>query len=178
MKLKWPLLIILIGLPVGIYLFLQMFGENKFAIPVYYQGTIEGENEPCEYPNQTQYKVPNFLNQLDSGVLVYGMLENRVSQTLMMNIQSFLTQSWKDRVHILLLYTDSTVIEQNVVESTYWLNDSLNSVARCALVLSDKKGDSTFVLCDTERRVRGYYDISDLEELDRLVIETRILLEE
>jgi len=36
----------------------------------------------------------------------------------------------------------------------------------------------TFILVDPEKRIRGYYQTLDREEIDRLILETKILLYE
>src|SRR5690606_5000748 len=59
------------------------------------------------------------------------------------------------------------------------------SLARCGIMLPVQGGDGgkgdfihseKLVLVDQNKRIRGYYDGTDREDVDRLIIETGILL--
>ena len=54
------------------------------------------------------------------------------------------------------------------LDSTAWGN-----LKHCDLIMSDL--DNRVVLLDTDNRIRGYYNIMEREETDRLIVELRIL---
>jgi hypothetical protein len=53
--------------------------------------------------------------------------------------------------------------------------DYLNELLSCALLL---KSPWKVVLIDDQRRIRGYYDPEDRDEMDRLIVELKILLKQ
>jgi hypothetical protein len=52
-------------------------------------------------------------------------------------------------------------------------SDYLNEIFTCDLLLQKPW---TTVLLDDQRRIRGYYDPTSREEVDRLIVELKILL--
>ena len=56
--------VVVFGLPVGWYLFLQIFGENKFDLPV-----IEKYEQPnCEFNGPVVLSKPDFVQQKSKSV--------------------------------------------------------------------------------------------------------------
>lgn len=186
MKTKWILLFFLIGFPIGVYLFLQGFGENKFAIPVLHQ---HGADEPvtdCEVSSNFQYYAPILVDSTayeSSEIVVYGLVLADVDENYWINVQSYFNSlEGETGVKVVFLITkevnDAVSNTGFVNYATYVANDELLAKTKCALLVQDVVNTPIFVMCDRERRIRGYYDLSDLEELDRLITETRILRKE
>ena len=181
MKLKWFFLFLLIGLPVGVYLFLQAFGENEFTIPIYFQEGLTGLNGCQNSHDSSQYKVDYLLSENQNWEkdrhVVYGFIDDLSVQELT-NLHSFLSRE-RNQVFFVSLSSDSIMDQEfEGYSDALFLIDSVqrvDSIIRCSLrVDSDEKAH--LVLCDSERRIRGYYDPRSLKEIDRLNTEIEILL--
>ena len=82
--------------------------------------------------------------------------------------------------------------EQNGAQERQWNfatgeKDEILSLIRCGFILPGQvrggtSGDiyhsESFVLVDSQRRIRGYYSGNDREDVDRLITEMKILLQE
>ena len=56
---------------------------------------------------------------------------------------------------------------------SYTVDEStLLNWSRCGLM---SKNENEFVLIDENRNIRGYYNVEDIDEVDRLVVEVKIL---
>ncbi len=154
---KKIVLVIFLLLPIGIFLFLRFFGENEFSIPVYYEQGVDSPPAGCDRKYDAPYKVADKL------------LENI---------------GWNRRPA--LIVADSTVLikkslnrlEEDLVSGVQVIfftgkDDYVSSFYACDLLL---EAPWKVVLIDQERRIRGYYDPQTREELDRLVVELKILL--
>ena len=156
---KKTILILVLLVPAGTFLFLKFFGKNEFDIPVYYQEGVELPPADCHRAYETPYLVP---------------------AALLNNI------GWHGRP--LLLVTDSSSVVQKGIMS---LEEGIRSVVQ-TIFLEGKKNDQielvtcdlllkspfTVVLIDDQRRIRGYYNPEDREELDRLTVELEILIKQ
>jgi len=181
MNLKWLFLFLLIGLPVSIYLFLQAFGENHFVIPIFHENGPEVFIEECSGDTQGQYFAPVIFESLENRpITVYGVLNSIIDYNFKTNIESYLnSRDDKEDMSMVFVSNAEVVVPSSSFKSVIKpTSDSLNSILKCALLIDSIEMKSIFVLCDDQRRIRGYYDLSELEELDRLVTETDILIEE
>src|SRR5688572_26534821 len=48
-------------LPVGIFIFLRMFGKNEFDVPAFYQDKAPVVNASCQYDYQFPYRIADSL---------------------------------------------------------------------------------------------------------------------
>jgi len=174
---KWIFLFLLIGLPVCIYLFLKAFGENKFEIPVYYQNGIENRVETCDNISG-QYLVPNLLN-FDStltvnlsGIIIYNLGQVKGEERLKKSNNLIMLTEKADDWHGVNLYTSNEKSLGLLVFMRCGLNLNAN-LNRDSLIKNHK-----LVLVDKQKRVRGYYNMLEREEIDRLITEVNILLKE
>lgn len=192
-KTKAILLFLILVLPVLIYLFLQGFGKNQFAIPVYYESGLQNSQDDCGNDAKNgPYRLAHAsirellgTNEFEESINVYE-IGNRDSHQLRNNLYTFL-EKYKDRKGVNLI---SIREEKDIVFSPsrygawyrFNLSDSnLLSLGRCILRLdigSDMKADSGLVLVDKKLQIRGYYDPLKLKEIDRLNTEIYILLSE
>ena len=197
MNFKWIFLFFILGLPVCIYFFLQAFGDNKFDVPVFYQ---EGISEPIGNCSGTSgsFIVPNLnkydssfqidikgLTVLDIGTTTCDSCQQKINNLLSLwdkyeNLENF-------NIHSILegkgrgSYA-SPNIEWKVYNSP---TPALMELANCGLNLelihSDEQKinkNGMVVLVDGQRRIRGYYNIFDQKETDRLVVELEIIRKE
>ncbi|MEO9966356.1 MAG: hypothetical protein ABJF11_11240 [Reichenbachiella sp.] len=189
---KLILLFLLLVLPVLVYLFLQGFGKNHFAIPVYYQQGLTKHYHGCDSINTNEaYRIDrSALNlildeDLSASIAVYE-IGNRDSETLKNNLYTFL-EKYKEKSDVKLISIKKEMDTTNFTSKySSWkrfnLPDSdLINIGRCILQLnfdSTLKSDSGLVLVDRQQQIRGYYDPYVLKEIDRLNTELYILLSE
>ncbi|SMD33138.1 hypothetical protein SAMN04488029_1503 [Reichenbachiella faecimaris] len=190
-KTKSIFLFLILILPVLLYLFLQGFGKNQFAIPIYFQSGIVTPLEGCEssvsgQPYQLNEAALNVLvgeKVSPRGITVYE-LGNSDSDKLRNNMYTFL-EKYKGRKDITLVSIRAqrdTLFTPSRYDAWKRFNlpdSNLMKLGRCILQLdlnSQMKADSGLVLVDQNRQIRGYYDPMILKEIDRLNTELFILL--
>jgi hypothetical protein len=154
---KKVILIIALLFPIGVFVFLRFFGKNEFTIPVYYENGIETIPTACTRKYQSPYLV---------------------SDSLLINF------GWSGRPVLIVTDTSQSVQkglmrldeELSAEIQTIFLSgekDYLDQVFMCDLLLQKPW---TTVLLDDQRKIRGYYDPKTREEVDRLIVELKILL--
>jgi len=194
MKLKWLFLFFILGFPVSIYLFLQGFGDNQFDVEVFYKTGINQPIGGCQKTTE-QFRVPNY-NQYDSsfddsieGVVVYdlGTPNCDSCQFKINNLMSLSDKfrKWSDLKIFSIVNSAQTGIYPN--SSANWkvvtnTQNTLLEFARCGLNIEIPaiKGNritknGVVVLVDQQQRIRGYYNVFDRKESDRLGVELEIL---
>lgn len=177
--------------PAAVYLFLQGFGENKFDIPVYYQHGLDTLTGCGQVMHVGEYRValPSELDPVigdSEGVLIDLQVASQKSmRSTKNNLLSYLSKYQNDpRIKTLALYSGDSLSGQfSDFPNLSYLSLSeqdLTIFAECKLVANpdELSGLYPLVLIDKQRRIRGYYDPTDLEEIDRLNTEVYILLNE
>jgi hypothetical protein len=154
---KKIILIIALLFPIGVFVFLRFFGKNEFSIPVYYENGIEAIPTSCNRNYQTPYQVS------DSLLINFGWSGRPVL---------FVADSNQSVQKGLMSLDDELSAEIQTIFLTGESND-LNEFFTCDLLLQKTW---TTVLVDEQRRIRGYYDPTSREEVDRLIVELKILL--
>lgn len=191
-KTKFIFLFLLLALPVLIYLFLQGFGENKFAIPIYYTEGLAKSDEVCgtEANGQPYYvnltAVNDMLQDDLTGRITVYELGNEQPDRLKNNLYTFLDKyEAYEQVRLLSIRSQRDSGDFNSryeAWKRYNLPDSgLLRLGRCILQMDlDNRylSDSGLVLVDQKQQIRGYYDPAELKEIDRLNTELYILLSE
>ena len=200
-------------IPVLIILFLIIFGENVYSIPVFYRNGIPEDSVGCQ-KNGIPHRVPDFnLTDCNGVNLTEKILDDKLTIIELLSLQdeesnkkklfqmNRVLQKYslnKDVLWIRICYdkVDDQIKDrvQKIIESFNNVNilhafgnrEDIFDLAHCGLVLLNFRQktpfiqvqNNTFVLVDQERRIRGYYDGTDFEEMDRLNIELDILLKE
>lgn len=186
---KGVFLFLLIALPVLIFLFLKFFGRNEFTIPVYYEeGITDSLATPCLEQTNIQYVVKNNLiemgeidivhfERMDGPVLKTRLEELERVQDVFASDESIKLKTFLNQETIKA--TDITDYDQRILfNENFWKINALDSsswshLKMCDMVMSEL--DNRVVLIDKENRIRGYYNILEREETDRLILELRIL---
>jgi hypothetical protein len=203
-KSKILILTITLSFPVILYLFLRSYGQNEFALPVFF------ENEEKLYCNDSSnandliqvfslnledsfklenvykadYKVVHFPNVDDSEIQTLKNELNRILNTfddLSINLISFRSFSDEEENPVNFL----SAIRSNTYLYTQGDKDIfINCIY--AFPTEEWKGkhpseetipiDNTLILLDQENKIRGYYDGYETKEVDRLILEIRVLL--
>ncbi len=143
--------------PVMIFLFLKIFGENEFEVPVFHEhGDIESP-QGCNLRYTTPYRI------VDTVMERIGA--NKAADVYVVNF-GMPFESGKQRISNEFGGAAQTV---NVTGSDAgYLHD-------CVFIMEK---NTSVVLIDRQRRIRGYYDGSDRDEVDRLIVEIKIILKQ
>lgn len=179
----------MIALPVLIFLFLKFFGRNEFTIPVYYEeGITDSLATPCLEKSTSQYVVKNNLIEMgeidivhferkDGPVLKTRLEELERVQDVFASDESIKLKTFLNLETIKA--SDITDYDQRIsFNDDFWKINALDSsswshLKMCDMIMSEL--DNRVVLIDKENRIRGYYNILEREETDRLILELRIL---
>ncbi len=167
---KFVFLIITLLIPVLIFTFLKFFGSNKFDVEILYQdGVPEKFMKECNL-KPGAYAVSEFVLDKTQGLKIVAF-DNEREELEFKNIAIRLSELFKETVNITLLSAVNS-------ESPYYTVQLVGvkdyeKYVRCNFILDDL---NKLVLLDEKNRIRGYYD-QDLDEIDRLIVEVKILLE-
>ncbi len=159
MKRKNVLLSLALLLPVLVFIFLKFFGRNKFDIPVFHQDRVDVSAD-CNQTYRVPYLVPEESLQAlnctkgDPAIIVFSSLGGESKTRLEKEIES---------KGLNLILINGLFDEQ---ELRKW---------SCIFVLPT---GSNAVLVDSERKIRGYYQLEKRDETDRLLVELKILFNE
>jgi len=194
---KAGLLLFLLAIPVFIYIFLQFYGENYYSIPVYYEDGIPNSLNLCP-PTSTQHFVSQdpltaFDITLQDHITVMSFLASDCGADCQQKF-NHLSRVHNVFVEQIPLQIVSFLYDQNGSQSLLPNDGSQNknwhivrdfsdlqNWADCELLISQdslieqEEIYHQFVLLDRKRRIRGYYNALDIEDIDRLVLEIRIL---
>lgn len=160
MKGKGILLLVALVLPSCIFVFLKFFGKNEFAVEPLYQvapkeavaaecGTV---NFPYHVPDSTLQKYVQMGK--DSMVLLAVGELNKESTIQLKRVE----EEFEDTSFIRRLMTSETSLDRTLRKCVFLLPESSN------LVLIDKEGS-----------IRGQYNASDREDVDRMLTELTII---
>lgn len=154
-RIVFILLFVILLVPGLIFVFLRVFGENEFAIPVYHEQGVQEWPEGCLPIIQIPYLVNKNLLDDQSPTLYLAKINDEIESSL-----ARVTEQSGDSIHPVFVQDLDSVNQKSVV---------------CQLVLIEPWNT---VLVDTEGRIRGYYELSTREETDRLMMELKILLKQ
>ncbi len=170
-------LIAALVIPSLVYIFLRGFGDNKFEIPVYYSEGVRIEG--CDVNSDTVHLVKFEHYKLEGAKLFY--FPQWVSS------EEFYRQCKRiqNKPYSVAFTAISDTTLQNELGNTLVVTDKshLYKIANCALVFGQEVAITTpiynqLVLVDAKKRIRGYYNGADLEDMDRLDVELDILRKE
>jgi hypothetical protein len=149
-------LVLALLLPIAVFLFLKSFGKNEFAVePLFQKEVLKPTN--CSFT----YQVPYVIND------------------------SILTQlNWSEDDSLTVLIFDQSANKKNLAQETRLKTELPGNVSfianiagttemSCAFLL---KANDNAVLIDSKKRIMGQYDLTDLDEADRLIMEANIIL--
>lgn len=160
--LKFIFLIAILAIPVIIFLFLKSYGDNRFDIPYYYTRGGISEFPDCSYPQDTFRVAMNNKNNKRANVTLFFSENSEFTSTDLVNTRSRLQALFRDNFSFVAHGFNATMDSASFMKLMHcgFVTDTVNQ----------------FILHDDRGIIRGYYK-TDLEELDRLIVETKILLE-
>lgn len=183
MNSKKPILLFLaLVLPVAVFIFLKFFGKNEFAVPVLFD---EGIATPvgCEsFKYDVPYSIPDTLlakfswNSSDSiSLVVFRGTTDAEQQEQSIQFNRIFTEFPTDNFKIVLL-SENNKAEQSELENVRLVRvkeQQKSSVRSCVFLL---KPTDNAALLDSKKRIRGQYNTANREDVDRLIMEIKIIL--
>lgn len=146
-------------LPVLVFLFLKQFGSNEFTLPVYYaSGNPLEECRDTDAPHKVSnefFFTYNLNRPLIAGVQVR---ENNEYQYDLLN-----------------------VLEKYPSVQTFAISPNDLQTINCELIIGEdhyinEPIINKYVLIDSDGQIRGYFQLDDLDEIQKLDMELDILL--
>lgn len=196
---KAGLLVTLLAIPVLIYLFLQIFGQNYYSLPIYYQES-PANLENCENSLDASFVDWSRLDKLDSNLknnklTVFAVIAENCDQEcqIKFNQVNRLANNYIDQDSLQIaviiindLHNDTSSKRDSNLDNLKFINlekQLWQQFSRCELLLeysdlTETEPDNQFILLDGIGRIRGYYNGLSLEDVDRLTTEIRLLLYE
>ncbi|OJJ16463.1 SCO family protein [marine bacterium AO1-C] len=215
---KAGVLIILLALPVFLYLFLKVFGQNKYSLPVYYPMGVDSVKvdgkwkvdsvyhkiTPFEFTNQDNKKVSSesvkdkiyvadfFFTRCGSICPKMSSQLTRVQEAFKgeqnVKILSFSIDPEHDSVDILKNYAAQY---KAVSGQWHFLTGDKHKIYDLGqkgfkipvgkeeeVVTPDYFHSSRLMLVDKQGRIRGYYNGVSRDDVDKLILEIKVLIQE
>lgn len=147
--------------PIVIFVFLKLFGSNEFQVPVFH---LEGQivvPESCD----TSYRAPYSLGE----TVMAGLGMNKGDS---LYVLYFEPSGGSAVERVVYEFRDDPV--QVLAEAESGWRDA-TYVRRCVLLMD---AGSSIALVDHLGRIRGYYRGDDRDEVDRLIVEMKIILKQ
>jgi hypothetical protein len=179
MNLKKTIVLLLsLLLPVAIFIFLKSFGRNEFKVEPLFQETIPVTASGCAFEYVTPYSVPDSVLQhfnLQTDSLILIVFDDSIQDNRKRNFAQLarvFTETSIRKVYFLSA-SDSlppiellSILKMDPHEIFVWKN--------CIMLMGTNNG----VLIDGKRKILGQYNLLDLDEADRLIMESKIILKE
>jgi hypothetical protein len=179
MKIKQTVILLLaMVVPIGVFIFLKTFGENKFEVlPLHQTGTIPVTTE-CGVDYNTPYSVSESVlrdlkwKNTDSLTLYIFDQPSFDKKALSARISESYSES---EIRSYMVSSDSAkvIAGENELPVLWKDNVTLDQLQECFFLMEAKKNA---VLTDKQRRIRGYYALENRAEVDRLLVEVKIML--
>lgn len=189
MQKKAIFLFLLLLLPILIFLFLKGFGRNEFTIPVYYEtGLGDSLSTPCLNRSNQQYVVNSpYVEEGQLKLIHFENIDGPLTLFRLEELERVQDVFGEDPEVQLITSVNAVNMDVQVIEDyknrvqfldQFWKRQALDSMSWatlkfCAMAMSNL--DNRVVLVDKQNRIRGYYNITEREETDRLILELRIL---
>jgi len=165
MNKKTLYLVLALVLPVSIFVFLKLTGKNQFAIPVYYSSGVDSLSSVCGGDYSKPYLIP------DSVLKRLNWQKKECSLFLLGKTNGLELKRLNDVFSLELIGSYS--LNDPTKPNNYQLSDAdFSRWKNCVFIA---KPFVNIVLMDNERRIRGYYSVGSREEMDRLIVEMKIL---
>lgn len=174
MNRKFIYLFLALVLPGLIFIFLKKFGKNEFTIPVYFEHGIEPDSI-CSLKVEGVYTIPDSvfarigLDKKSSAriVVVYPFVKDDLSEVSRVSLKYI-----SDNVETAIV----TGIQNNPESDLKRVFLNYNEFGPLVYCLLRVEEPWSVVLIDENNHIRGFYDGSRRDEMDRLDLELSILL--
>jgi hypothetical protein len=171
---KFIYLFLALALPGLIFWFLKKFGRNEFSVPVYFENGIQTDSI-CNMNVPGIYSVP------DSVLSKVGIRKDAPAKLVV--IYPFIKDDLSEVVRVAEKYIPDrveTVVVSGIpnnpdgkLRRVFFDYDQFGPIVYCLLRVEEPW---SVVMLDEHNRIRGFYDGSRRDEMDRLDLELSILL--
>ena len=164
--------------PIFVFLFLKEYGDNKFELPVYYpDGNPITECDRRDGQHKLTKEIV-ITNNLKLPALFY--LPTEEQSEYYSDLYNVLSKYPDVKIRA-LLKTEGSVVAQDGIQSVRLGSVEYDKFINCELVLGEDHWlkepiNDKYVLIDSQRRIRGYYEVDNLDDIERLDVELDILL--
>ncbi len=159
---KIILLFVALLLPACIFLFLKMFGRNEFAVEPLFQKEAPALPSPCDSATVPYVvsgdKLSDYMRPTDSLAIVFLAKDSIGSSSTRKTFTQLKEEYEKDPVSITMKWP---------------VKDGFDSTFHCTFAM---KKPQDIALIDNQGVIRGQYESSDRDEIDRLKTEITIIL--
>lgn len=174
---KALLMAVAMFLPISIFLFLKFFGKNEFVVEPLFQKNDSTVTIACNkqiiYPYKVSIQQLDTLlksNQATLTAISFSEDEERLKD-FAQRVRYKFTLS---EISLYQVELDSLISNRNSKFEIIKLDKaSVEEAKTCVFLLS---GLNNLVLVDREGNIRGQYQLGNLDEEDRLLVETTIIL--
>lgn len=170
-------------LPIAVFVFLKLFGKNEFTVKPLFQESVESATDCKSFV----YKAPYFLhdsvlNQVgwlkdDSlTVFIFNSIPEKDHREYSIQVDRIFTELSSKNFHIVYLSERMKGGATNTLkdeEATLKELGDLSLYRNCIFLMRQPENA---VMVDSKKRIAGQYDLTDLEDADRLIMEMKILL--
>ena len=167
--LKIGFLVIVLAIPAAIFIFLRSFGDNRFDVDIFYKDGLKGVPFACVESND-QYKINDSILPLDGSNKIVAF-KHQPNNAELNNIALRLNETFNGNARVFCFVQDS--IDNQGLNYELIYTDDLTKTSECGFITGNLQ---KLVLVDKMNRIRGYYS-RDLDEIDRLIVELKILFE-
>ena len=179
-KVKLLVLILALALPVGIFLFLKFFGKNEFEVkPLFTDVFPSNLPSDCGFQLAIPYVIPDtILSRLawnSSDSLTLFSFNPEIAKPLYLDRLLLNNKPHLLRVVLIQGSTMKPVEEGKGIKSAVLADPVLAYSKNCFLFINEP---NDLILVDQKGRIRGYYQLSNREEFDRLIMEISIILKQ
>ena len=158
-------------LPVSIILILNFFGENKFKIPV-----LTPINPECDSNSFFDFFEAENSNMTPNRINLFAFVSKEDPKSVLGDIDRIQENVGKLKLLSYFLIGTNLDVQQLPRYVTYVnLLNGISPEFECFLTFSEDVKSSKIFLVDDLGKVRGHYRSEDIEELDRIVVEVKII---
>lgn len=185
MKKKIILILTFLLPAIGVFIF-KFFSESHFEVKIFYQDDVPADQDcsgisaPYAVDPQVTFGNSSFRPFLAEHFKVIAFEDTTRSLTIDLNRIGDAFYGI-ERVDIYLLFDSLRKKEDKIpkgenIRSIPSSAHLLNELKQCVFLFEELEDDA--VLVDDKNRIRGFYNLDMSEEVDSLIIETKILLRE
>ncbi len=155
-------LILALLVPVTVFIFLKLFGRNEFRVPVLHQETLPSIPAQCDFAYDLPYRVADsVINAFDA---------NRTDSLYVFSFKPEHADA-VNRVNTEFRNDPVLVIGPEEAEQRF----DPQFLRQCVLLMHP---DSAVAMVDSNNQLRGYYDGGNRKDVDRMIVEIKIILKQ
>ena len=177
------ILVATLVLPVLIFLFFKLFGNNQYQLPYFGPKTVQQNGDtlyykvPLEELRDYQNKLLPIGSQIASTCYVIFQTQDEDSLSRLLKKEMFRLRENLPQGNVQLLNLeildkeDAFVKADTTILMSYIPIEAQSNILTQLLLQSAEE----VILLDNQKHIRGVYKGTDTEEIDRLILEIRVL---